>query len=432
MLAALPERERLVERRLPVLEPLDDLLELLLGLLEGRLAHRVVLDAGAEAAFGELDVDAAARLDLATTSGRSRPRPGRSRTRARASSSGRARAAARSRSRARRACARRAGAGHAAGARAARPSSVVRARRRAPARVAAGRPRCASARAGARASAGRSAGARCANPSSRAVSSARSGTTSLPGRGRRGGPHVGGEVAERRVLLVADGADDGNGARRDRAHEPLVAERQQVVEAPAAACEHDDVDALRADLLQRRDHRERGARTLHERLRDDEVRGREARRHGGDHVALRRGVVAGDEPDLAAGGTEAGACVPRRTGLRAASFFFSRSSAARWSPSPKRSMRQRAQLELALRREELGSSVDVHALAVERGRAGARRTGRAGSSIGRHEPSVGSFSVRKTFAQALWRRSSVTSPSIQIVGRRAIQSATPRLNDATV
>ncbi len=36
VLAALPECERLVERRLPVLEALDDLLELLLGVLEGR------------------------------------------------------------------------------------------------------------------------------------------------------------------------------------------------------------------------------------------------------------------------------------------------------------------------------------------------------------------------------------------------------------
>src|SRR5688500_3903292 len=41
LLAALPERERLVEGRLPVLEALDDLLELLLCVLERLLAHRV-------------------------------------------------------------------------------------------------------------------------------------------------------------------------------------------------------------------------------------------------------------------------------------------------------------------------------------------------------------------------------------------------------
>src|SRR5205085_10361886 len=39
LLATLPERERLVERRLPVLEPFDDLLELDLRLLEGQLTH---------------------------------------------------------------------------------------------------------------------------------------------------------------------------------------------------------------------------------------------------------------------------------------------------------------------------------------------------------------------------------------------------------
>ena len=37
LLAALPERDRLVERNLAALEPLDDLLELRLRLLEGRL-----------------------------------------------------------------------------------------------------------------------------------------------------------------------------------------------------------------------------------------------------------------------------------------------------------------------------------------------------------------------------------------------------------
>ncbi len=50
---------------------------------------------------------------------------------------------------------------------------------------------------------------------------------------------------------------------------------------------------------------------------------------------------------------------------------------------------------------------------------------------GRHEPSAGSFSVKKTLCQPGWRRNSVTSPSTQSVGRRASQSATPRLNAAT-
>src|SRR5690349_9263518 len=48
---------------------------------------------------------------------------------------------------------------------------------------------------------------------------------------RRGGTDVGGEVAKRRVLLVADRGDDRDRAGRDRPDEPLVAERQQILEA---------------------------------------------------------------------------------------------------------------------------------------------------------------------------------------------------------
>src|SRR5262245_21335442 len=62
------------------------------------------------------------------------------------------------------------------------------------------------------------------------------------GRGRRGGADIGDEVGERRVLLVADCADDRDGAGGDCAQEPLVAEREQILEAAAAAGEDDDVD----------------------------------------------------------------------------------------------------------------------------------------------------------------------------------------------
>jgi len=41
LLAALPKRDRLVEARVSALEPLDDRLQLALGLLEGGLAQRV-------------------------------------------------------------------------------------------------------------------------------------------------------------------------------------------------------------------------------------------------------------------------------------------------------------------------------------------------------------------------------------------------------
>ena len=56
---------------------------------------------------------------------------------------------------------------------------------------------------------------------------------------------------------------------------------------------------------------------------------------------------------------------------------------------------------------------------------------RRGIDAGRHAPSSGSLSVKKTLPQRSFRRSSVTSPSIQSVGSRDSQSATPRLKPAT-
>ena len=86
---------------------------------------------------------------------------------------------------------------------------------------------------------------------------------------RRRGADVGGEVDERRVLLVADRRDDRHRAGGDRAHEPLVRERQQVLERPAAAGEHDHVGAALAQLAERRGDLGSGARALHVRLGDE-------------------------------------------------------------------------------------------------------------------------------------------------------------------
>ncbi len=60
---------------------------------------------------------------------------------------------------------------------------------------------------------------------------------------RRRRARVRGEIAERRVLLVADRRDDGDGRPGDRAHDALVRERQQILEASAAAREHEHVGA---------------------------------------------------------------------------------------------------------------------------------------------------------------------------------------------
>ena len=58
---------------------------------------------------------------------------------------------------------------------------------------------------------------------------------------RRRRTHVGCEVTKRRVLLVADGGDDRHGGRRHCAHDPLIREREEILEAAAASREHDHV-----------------------------------------------------------------------------------------------------------------------------------------------------------------------------------------------
>ena len=85
------------------------------------------------------------------------------------------------------------------------------------------------------------------------------------GDGGRRGADVGGEVAERRVLLVPDRRDDRTGSG-DGADEPLVRERQQVLERAAAAGEHDDVGAALAKLAECGRDLGRGARALDVRL----------------------------------------------------------------------------------------------------------------------------------------------------------------------
>ena len=76
----------------------------------------------------------------------------------------------------------------------------------------------------------------------------------LGGVGRGGRAQVGDEVAQRVVGFVADGADHRCGARGDRPAQRLVGERQQVLDAAAAAGEHDDVDVgSRVEFAQRLD-----------------------------------------------------------------------------------------------------------------------------------------------------------------------------------
>ena len=198
-----------------------------------------------------------------------------------------------------------------------------------------------------------------------ARSSSRSGTTSRAGSGRRRRAPVGGEVAERRVLLVADRRHDRHRARDDRAHEPLVAERQQVLEAAAAAGEDDDVDVGLG-----RDRARARRRSPPPRAVPGRRSRRRATRAGGKRVWIAVSTsrfAAASLPvtsPIRRGSRGSGRLRDSAKSPSAASFAFSRSSAARCSPSPKRSIESRAQPQLALLLAELRAAVDVDALAV--------------------------------------------------------------------
>ena len=188
--------------------------------------------------------------------------------------------------------------------------------------VSSARRRRSSASSGARRSRSWVAARRCADRSADAPSaavqrvalSARAARAARRGRARRAAPRP---SASRRATSAArshsgvscswpTAETTGTAHAGDRPDDALVGERQQVLEAAAAAGEHDHVGAARAEVADRgRDRRSR-ARALHVRLRDEHVRGREALHDVRQHVALRRRVVAGDEPDQ-----------PREAGQRA-------------------------------------------------------------------------------------------------------------------
>ena len=89
--------------------------------------------------------------------------------------------------------------------------------------------------------------------------------------GGRRGPHVGDEVEQRGVRLVADRAHDRRPARGHGAHQRLVGERQQVLQRAAAAGDHDHVDlGVGVEPLQRRGDLGHRRRPLHRDLLDPE------------------------------------------------------------------------------------------------------------------------------------------------------------------
>ena len=200
--------------------------------------------------------------------------------------------------------------------------------------------------------------------SSEARSSREVGNDEPCGRRRGRGADVRGEVAERRVLLVSDGADDGHRATRHCADDALVAERQQILEAAAAAREDDDVDLrLGADRGERLGDGHRRARALDERLGDEQPGRREPRLDGGDDVALGGGVVAGHEPDPARDARQRPLPLRREQPL-GGELLLQPLERREVLAEPEALDRERPQPQLAARLEQLRPTVDVHPLAV--------------------------------------------------------------------
>ena len=172
-------------------------------------------------------------------------------------------------------------------------------------------------------------------------------------------------VAERRVLLVPHGRDDRNRACRHRAHHGLGAEGEEVLEAAAAAGEHDDVDLrVRCEPAQRGDDRLRRAAALHARLADDDLRRGEApadRRH---EIAARGRVGAGQRRRPRAAPAAASACARPRRAPRPRAARFSSSSATRWPPTPTRSTVVARSPSSPLQLVQLRAAGDLHPLAL--------------------------------------------------------------------
>ena len=114
-----------------------------------------------------------------------------------------------------------------------------------------------------------------------------------------------------------------------------------------------------------------------------------------------------------------------------ASFCFSRSSAARCSPSPNRSIPSARSRSSPRGSKSSGRPYTCTLSPFCRSSRSASNCPR-GISPARSDPSPASLSVKKTLCQRSCRRSSEISPSTQTVGRRWSHEPMPRLNADTV
>ena len=206
-------------------------------------------------------------------------------------------------------------------------------------------------------------------------------------------------------------------AGRDRADDALVAEREEILEAAAASCEDDHVDlGLGGQPRQGRGDRGGGLRPLNVSLGHHDVRRRKAR----ETAVTKSRFAAASLPVRS----------PIRRGKRGSGRFLAganspSAASVRLQPleprqdvsEPDRLDRERPELELTASLVELGPPEDVDARAVREVEPKAVEAA-ARHGDGRHEPSSGSLSVKKTLCQPACRRSSVTSPSTQTLGSR--------------
>ena len=120
----------------------------------------------------------------------------------------------------------------------------------------------------------------------------------LGGVGGGGGPDVGDQVEQRLVGLVADRRDQGGADPGDRADQALVGEGQQVLDRPAAAGDHDHLDGrVAVEPLDGLDHLGRGSGALHRGVRRLEGHRRPAAPGVLEDVALGGGAGRRDQPD---------------------------------------------------------------------------------------------------------------------------------------
>ena len=195
-----------------------------------------------------------------------------------------------------------------------------------------------------RSSSFRARSSRAASPVPACLAGARGALGALARRARRGEPRrwAWRRERQRRGRRAARPARGRRRRRRGRRTtrprgRRLVAEGQEVLEAPAPAREHDHVD-----LGLSGDSSDSGAQpcgrggALDERLDDDDARRRKARLHGCEEVALGGGLAAGDQADPL-GNTGRRRLRSSAKSPSAASFPRRRSRPASTAPSPTRS-----------------------------------------------------------------------------------------------